>query len=85
MLRRALGISCALLLALAASAQEEAPPDAEEIIRSLELTPLQSAPALDAASLSAISSTNRPSTTRSSVSSSSPRSSRESRNGYCEI
>ena len=34
--------------------EEEAPPDAEEIIRSLELTPLQSAPALDAASLSAI-------------------------------
>ena len=35
-------------------AQEEAPPDAEEIIASLELSPLQVAPALDAASLSAI-------------------------------
>ncbi|MEQ1892295.1 MAG: energy transducer TonB [Planctomycetota bacterium] len=34
--------------------EEEPPPDAEEIIRSLELSPLQSAPALEAASLSAI-------------------------------
>lgn len=35
---------------------QEAPPDAAEIIRSLELSPLASAPALDAVSLSAIES-----------------------------
>jgi protein TonB len=34
--------------------QEEAPPDAAEIVKSLETAPLNSAPALDAASLSAI-------------------------------
>jgi protein TonB len=34
--------------------EEEAPPDAAEIIRSLELTPLVAAPALDTVSLSAI-------------------------------
>ena len=35
-------------------AQEEAPPDASEIVKSLEIAPVNSAPALDAASLSAI-------------------------------
>ncbi len=36
--------------------QEEAPPDAAEIVKSLEVAPLNAAPALDAASLSAIES-----------------------------
>jgi protein TonB len=34
--------------------QEEAPPDAAEIVKSLDVAPINSAPALDAASLSAI-------------------------------